>query len=258
MKVEPDPIPDEKATTPNSFWKVPRLWPDEECFILGGGPGLQLVDVNRLKGRCVIAINMAFTLADWLPAMYFADHRLFKRIGPDLANFGGLKMTTAKGLMGTPGLKIVRQKNGVGISRDPSIVWWNKSSGACAINIAVHFGVRRIVLLGYDMRKAEAPKLRVEQRGEGWFVVNPYSGQDVYDKPLPRDEAETMALKTKANWHEHYPKPTGKTFNPYPRFLDPFKKIAYDLHGLNIECVNATPGSALTEFPIVHPAEVLP
>src|SRR5690606_28765140 len=39
-----------------------------------------------------------------------------------------------------------------GICTDPGKIFWNYSSGAAAINIAAHFGVKRICLLGYDMK----------------------------------------------------------------------------------------------------------
>jgi len=94
---------------------------------------------------------------------------------------------------------------------------WNISGGACAIGLAYHFGVKRIVLLGFDMRKVDG----------------------------------------KANWHDDYVVPKPFRFNPYSRFLSVFPGIAKDLKRLNVECVNATPGSALTVFPIVKLEDII-
>lgn len=200
------------------LWRVPKLWPGEECFILGGGPSLNNIDIGSLRGRRVIAVNQAFKLADWIPVLFYGDCGWLGRYGNGLLDFAGLKVTCCEAHVNKPGIKAVKRRNRpMGISVDPGILAWNSSSGACAINLAAHFGVRRIILLGYDMRK----------------------------------------LGERCNWHEDYPRainPRGK--NPYPRFMAPFADIARHLLRLSIECLNATPGSALDMFPIVRPIEV--
>jgi len=77
--------------------------------------------------------------------------------------------------------------------------------------------VKRIVLLGFDMRKVDG----------------------------------------KTNWHDDYGVPKKFQFNPYSRFLKPFDGIAKDLNRQNVECVNATPDSALDVFPKLSLDEVL-
>ena len=203
------------------LWRVPRLWPGGECFILGGGPSLKDVDMSRLKGRRVIAVNNAFKLADWIDVMFFGDPRWLKNQGIKLGilNFAGLKVTTREEHLDKPWIRVVKrrvQPTG-GVSRDPGILVWNISSGACAIGLAYHFGVKRIVLLGFDMRKVDG----------------------------------------KTNWHDDYAVPKKFQFNPYSRFMKPFEGIAKDLKRLNVECLNATPGSALDVFPIVELEDVI-
>lgn len=196
---------------------MPRLWPDGECFILGGGPSLEQVDVNRLKGRRVIAVNNAYKLGDWIDVLFFGDCHWYQWHKIALLNFAGLKVTTCEQHVNKLGIRVVKRRNiPHGISRDPGILSWNLSSGACAINLAVHFGVKRIVLLGFDMRKV----------GE------------------------------RSRWHNDYPAPVNRRFDPYPRFMRPFPAIACDLERYHIECINASPGSALKVFPIVDPAEL--
>jgi hypothetical protein len=134
-----------------------------------------------------------------------------------LLNFAGLKVTTCIQHVNKPGIKVMHRRNTPSdLARDPSTLTWNLSSGACAINLAAHFGVRKIVLLGYDMRKIE----------------------DAH------------------NWHTDYGPPPPKK-NPYARFMRPFPGIAASLSKMRIECVNATPGSALDVFPIVSLKEAL-
>lgn len=218
------------------YWRVPQLWPGGECFILGGGPGLHAEKdgngeykseiVDQLQGRRVLAVNMAYRLGSWIPVLYFGDCRWLDWNREKLNNFAGLKVTSCDRHLKKPGIQVVKRKNGPsGIARNSNEVYWNLNSGGCAINLAYHFGVKRIVLLGFDMRPAER------------------EGGDL-----------------SYNWHDYYPPKKmgpGKKHNPYPRFLRAFPKIAEDLKSLGVECVNATPGSALDVFPIVQPEEVI-
>lgn len=203
---------------PDKFWAAPKIWLNGECYILGGGPSLKTVDVNRLRGKRVIAVNNAYRLGDWIDVMFFNDLGWFRMHKQELLGFAGLKVTTNVHCKDEPGICVIGKRNSpYGISRDPAIVTWNKSSGACAINLAVHFGVRRIILLGFDMRKID---------GE-------------------------------CNWHRDHQRVNDKK-NPYPMFLRPFPLIAKQLEQQRVSCVNATPGSAIDVFPIVEPEEVMP
>jgi len=200
------------------FWRVPALWPDGECYILGGGPSLAKIDIESLRGRRVIAVNQAFKLAPWIDVMFYGDCRWLNQYSHGLLDFAGLKVTTCPQHVKKQWIRVVRRKSRpFGISRDPGYLSWNLSSGACAINLAVHFKVKRIILLGFDMRKIDG----------------------------------------RCNYHDDYERPVrprGK--DPYRRFLGPFGEIAADLDRMNIKCVNATPGSALKEFPIISPSEL--
>jgi hypothetical protein len=203
------------------YWRVPRIWPGRTVFILGGGPSLKSVDVDRLRGQRVIAVNNAYKLGAWIDVVFFGDLRWMQWHEDGLRQFPGLKVSAHEGHLSALGralgVRVVRKKNSPeGIFKDPALLAWNANSGACAINLAVHFGAKRIILLGFDMHKVD--------------------GQN--------------------NWHsEHKNAPT---HDPYMKFLARFPAIAESLKRLGIECINATPGSALTAFPIVDPAEVLP
>lgn len=200
------------------LWTIPRIWDDATCVLLGGGPSLKDIDLTRLAGEHVIAVNDAYKLGPW-DAMYFGDVAWYERNYVALSVFSGLKVTTHERLANEPGIKAVRRLNApYGISRDPSTLYWNLSSGAEAIQLAVHLGATRIVLLGYDMRKI---------------------GQD-------------------RNWHREHPDWNDPRKLPYDKFQRPFPQIAADLMDMGIKCVNATPGSALTVFPIMDPDDVLP
>jgi hypothetical protein len=80
-----------------------------------------------------------------------------------------------------------------------------------AMNLAVHLGVAKIVLLGIDQKAGPDGKI-----------------------------------------HHHPPHPWKPTADCWRRQQTDLPKVAEDLTLLNIECVNASPGSALTIWPIVR------
>ena len=86
----------------------------------------------------------------------------------------------------------------------------NGNSGAGAINLAYHFGARRILLVGMDM------------------------------KPGPNGEK---------HWHPDHPKPLvqGQQFEEWRKKMG---VLAADLKTEGVTVVNCTPGSALTCFPM--------
>jgi hypothetical protein len=157
-----------------------------------------------------------------------------------LLNFAGLKVTTRVECEKQPGIKVIRKRNSPwGISRDQGIVCSNKSAGGCAINLATLFGAKKIILFGYDMRKLTEEELAEIERKAVWNYPSEMSNH---------------------NWHsEHTDAQTEKRSNrnPYGTFLEPFDLIAKGLRRDGIECINATPGSALTHFPIVKPVDVI-
>jgi hypothetical protein len=114
--------------------------------------------LSALHNRHVIGINNAYRLGDWIDMLFFGDcgWYLVHRLG--IANYPVLKITCcARFANRSPhqmeGIRYLSKdhnhKNG--ISPNPSMVSWNGNSGAAAISLAVHTGVKRIILLGFDM-----------------------------------------------------------------------------------------------------------
>lgn len=224
-----------------TYWAAPRIWPNGMVYILGGGPSLRLVDIERLRGQHVIAINNAYQLGDWIDVCYFGDWNWFKLHRHALLNFAGLKVTGRIECKDMPGIRLIRKRNSPnGISKNPLIICWNQSSGGCAINLATLFGVKKIVLFGYDMRKFTEEEMKEIEKKAVWSYPSEMSNH---------------------NWHsdhkDAYTEKKKKNISQYAKFLQPFDLIAKGLQRDNIECINATPGSALTHFPIVEPESVL-
>ena len=174
-------------------------------------------DAAVLHGRRVIAINKSFLLAPWADVLYFADRSWWVAHRAEaLACFAGRRVS-----IGTceDGILRLRSKGRCGLEMDPSGVRHGSNSGYQAINLAFHFGVSRIVLLGYDMHV---------------------------------DGART-------HWHAGYPGHTAESQEHSLRdvFLPCFSTLVGPLAAAGVEVINCTPGSALTCWPSRALAEVL-
>lgn len=147
---------------------VPRLWPGETVAILGGGPSLTREDVEYCRGKVrTIAINQAYQLASWADVLYACD-RAFWRRNPEAVQFAGLKYSLTAKPKDVPTVQVLKYRTDHGLDLDPRYLATGHNSGYQAINLALHLGATRILLLGYDMQRGP--------RGEqNWHRQNPKS-----------------------------------------------------------------------------------
>lgn len=233
-------------------WRVPRIWEGGECWILGGGPSLprqfgvpeEVIQnvmsqdlplssyspyMTPIHKKHVIGVNTAFLIGDWIDMVFWGDKNWYLKNRNALAGFKGLKVTChpyfANGKFRSENVKHTPKDNShnKGISPTPHKVSWNANSGAAAISVAANMGVKRIVLLGFDM------KLGTDGR-QHWH--SKYSGPGEY---TPREEKKL----------------------PFLRHLAGFPAIARDAHGLGIEIINACPDSSINVFPRMTAMDVL-
>lgn len=138
-------------------WKIPKEWHGERCFILGGGPSLDPEILPRLKGKGrILATNAAAFYTNDADAILWSDQRFLKW------NIERLKSVNAKHMIASnpmfefdsDGLEIkrVRREPKMGLSKNPKFLR-GLCSGARAINAAFLFGVKEIILIGFDMKK---------------------------------------------------------------------------------------------------------
>jgi len=240
-----------------AFWQVPRMWDGGECWILGGGPSWlgQFKVPSKIKSRVlskelpasacspylevlhdrhVIAINNAYQVGEWIDFVFFGDCSWYLAHRKRLAEWPGLKVTCcnrfeSKKKEDSEGIKYLskykKARRGrdrkYGISDNPRYVCWNHNSGAAAISLAALLGVKRIILLGFDMN----------------------AGTDV------------------SHWHGSHSKgkviPKDKRQKTYDRHLRGFPAIAEDAKKLGIEILNASPISTIPDFPKVKALEML-
>ena len=221
-------------------WKVPRIWKNGECWIIGGGPSISeqfhipanVIEAVRAKrlplssfspymksihSKHIIGVNMAFRLGTWVDFCFFGDDGWFRDNRSELAAFPGIKVSCAPMFSKrefdytSEGIKYLAQDQSklCGISDSPYTVSWNTNSGAAAISLAVHLGATKIVLLGFDMKMNEA-------------------GQ--------------------SHWHQEYQMDPGKRA-VFPRHLRGFPPIAEEAKMKGVRIINASPDSTIDVFP---------
>ena len=131
---------------------VPCLWPGSTVVCLGTGPSLTAADVAYVQGKArVIAINDAYTLAPWADVLYGCDAKWWTW-HKGVPSFRGLKYGLQPGAKHWPGVTLVAKTGGSGIEWRRTGIRTGNNSGYQAINLAIHLGAVRILLLGYDMQ----------------------------------------------------------------------------------------------------------
>lgn len=138
---------------------LPRLCESGTVFCLATGPSLTSFDVDAVRGRgTVIAVNDAHRLAPWADVLYSSDRYWWMHYRA-VREFGGLRATIefspgryAKELLTVaPEMFVLKQTGHQGVETNPAgLRTCGQNSGGAAVNLAVHLGAQRIVLLGYD------------------------------------------------------------------------------------------------------------
>lgn len=220
------------------LWKVPRMWEGGTCVILGGGPSiLQQFDVpaniiqdvylgrqkpsayspylEAIHDMHVIGVNVAYKIGPWIDVMFFGDDATWDEEKQGLKNFPGLVVSCATGISQVPRVKWLKRdfKKKFGIATDPSTVCWNNNSGCAAINFAVNAGVKRIILLGFDM---------------------------------------TLDTQQNQHWHKFYASNLNTVHQTMKKHMSCLPQLKADLDALGVEVINASPESKIECFAKVN------
>jgi len=144
---------------PEKVWSIPRLWDGQDVFIVAGGPSVMDLNYDLLVDKNVLGVNSAVYFR-FVDVLFFGDAKWYWWNRKMIQKFDGLKITVNKLVEGRdpsvheePDINVVRCPSTRGLHTEPDKVCWNKSSGGCAINVAIHLGAKRIILLGYDMKR---------------------------------------------------------------------------------------------------------
>ncbi len=143
-----------KIARPPKPWAVEKIFDGEDVFVVGSGYSLRFQDPNLLRDRNVIVINRSHEWAPFAQVLFWMDQPIFHQIADAVRKWRGLAITTCvpcKAEMPRK-IKLLTSPQEVGLCRDPQGLASGKNSGHAAINLAYHFGAKRIILLGFDMR----------------------------------------------------------------------------------------------------------
>jgi hypothetical protein len=232
-------------------WTVPPLWEGGECWIIGGGASMprqfgvpeEIIKkvssgqleasayspyLSTIHNKHVIGINNAYTIGNWIDICFFGDCGWWLVHQSKLAKFPGMKITCCPRFANRSpkemeGVKYLRKDNLCkdGITTKPDAVAWNNNSGCASISLAAHLGVKRIILLGFDMSFDK-------QNVSHWFG-------------------------------SHHPgRAKNKPINiPFPRHMRGIPAIVKHANQRGIEILNASDHSAIREFKVVKVNELL-
>lgn len=224
-------------------WTPFPMWRNGSCFIIGGGASLPfLLGVPKEKvlsvleksqdpkevyssyleyfrDKHVIGINEALMLGHWIDVLFFGDNSWFLKRKKEILAFPKLKVSCAPIFQNAdvPGIKFMKRDTSKreGLSFNTDFLTWNYHSGGAAINLAVHFGVKRIYLLGFDMCTTE------------------------------------IDGKHYSHWHSFYANQNKNKIKkpPFDRHLKGYTSIAKDATKAGIEIINLSPNSRIDCFP---------
>lgn len=194
-------------------------WEGETLVIVASGPSAKDVPLQLARGKAkVIVINTSWRLAPWADMLFACDNAWWNQY-QGCPEFKGLKLTIERKAADDWGLGYVHcMKPDDRVYLEPKgTVGWGGNSGFHCLNLAVQFGVKRVLLVGYDMRC---------DKGLHWHPDHPRGMNN----------------------------PSVKNVERWRRAVDNAAKVILPL---GIEVVNCSPISALQAYPKMDFAEAL-
>ncbi len=156
--------------------RVPRIWGGETAVILASGPSLCQEDVDACQGRArVLAVKDAIRLAPTADGLYGCDASFWAR-HEGFPTFTGFKYSIDPRAGRWPAVIVLRNTGESGLERDPSGLRTGRNSTYQAVNLAVHLGASRVLLLGLDMGHSPCgPKYFFGHRPSDQQVQSPWA-----------------------------------------------------------------------------------
>jgi hypothetical protein len=143
---------------------VARRWFEDNhlCIVAAPGPSLTTEVAEACRGHDVIAVQDAYRRMPFAQVLYGCDTKWWK-FHKGVMDFEGEKWTShgpnssndKSKILDVFGLNAVAGWPGDVFSTDPTCIRYGNNSGFQAVNLAILFGAKRIVLVGFDMRHHE-------------------------------------------------------------------------------------------------------
>lgn len=191
------------------------MWPDwsgETVAIIASGPSAKNSGVHLLKGKMrVIAIKKSFEIAPFADVVYGCDGPWWRSV-QGLKDFKGLRLSYDRSVCTDFGIQQVTIPNAKSddlLFEKVGTVGAAGNSGFQALNLALQFGAKRILLVGFDMHG---------RGGEHWYGRN--------------------------NWNAA----NNPTTDNYRRWVRCFENAAPKISDMGAEVINTSPFSDLKRF----------
>lgn len=212
--------------TPAQIVAALRSGGHQTAVVAASGPSLTSEDLVSVRGRAlVIGVSDVGRFYPWVDGVYAADSRWW-RFYQGLPSYPGWKVSIEREAgIGTrdhaayPDVAVFQFSGTRGVERNPIGLRTNDNSGAQAINLAVHAGVKRILLLGFDMH---------HKKGQPSHFFG-----------------------------EHPKEIRGSEIDAYTRFRPCFKSMVPDLRKMGVEVINCSRDTVLECFPKMPLAQAL-
>lgn len=174
----------------------PRWQHCHACVVAATGPALTEEVAATCKaafGVPVLAVNDAWRLMPWADALYACDAAWWNEYD-GVPQFNGEKWSSHNPVKDEKlacaakwGLRLIAGQRYPGFSFDPCRIHYGDNSGFQAINLAIHFGAKKILLVGFNMH------------GGHFFGRHPKELRNVDPKVfIPRFETAAKLLKGRA------------------------------------------------------------
>jgi hypothetical protein len=138
-------------------------WAGAEVVCVASGPSLTGEDCEAVRcwreagdDRRVVAINNTYQRAPWADVLYSGDlpwwdHYVHCCKAGEWPEFRGERWTQSALATRRHGIRWIRAESGEGLRSDR--IFTGGNSGYQALQLAVLFGSKRVILLGYDLKK---------------------------------------------------------------------------------------------------------
>lgn len=194
------------------------IYQGQTAILCGTGPGItkeviQSCNAARASGDVkLFGVNLNYRIFD-LDVHLACNSGFWDEFWNDIKTHPCEKWTPREESAEQYSINFIEERWAPGLSTDPSYIHAHHGSGPQSVNLALHYGITRMILVGWDMRYPPGGKRH-------------YFGE--YPAPLL-----------------HWPQtgPNGEMTG----LISEMETIRPDDYG--IEIVNCTPGSALKHFP---------
>lgn len=144
------------------------------AVIIASGPSLKQADVDYVHNKArVLVVNDCYKLAPWADALYACDPTWWD-VHEGAPDFQGQRWTSNRKASVKWNLNWICGDHRPGLALDGGLIHYGHNSGYQALNLAVLFGAKKIILLGYDMQRTNGKDHWFGKHPEGLRNSSPY------------------------------------------------------------------------------------